>query len=68
MAHRYYEGCPDILRVYIFKDNTPIESVKIQEEEVMNAMWATKEEVLKLVKDGKFEANPYLEEALDFKF
>ena len=68
MAHRYYEGCPDILRVYIFKDNTPIEKVVIQEEEVMNAMWATKEEILKLVADGKFEANPYLEEALNFKF
>jgi isopentenyldiphosphate isomerase len=64
-AHRYYVGCPDILRVYIFKDNTPIEKVKIQEEEVMNAMWATKEEILELVETGKFEGNPYLKEALD---
>ena len=68
MAHRYYEGCPDILRVYIFEDNTSIEKVVIQEEEVMDAMWATKEEVLALVEAGKFEANPYLEEALEFEF
>lgn len=67
-AHRYYVGCPDILRVYIFKDNTAIEDVKIQVEEVMDAMWATKDEILKLVEAGKFEANPYLIEALDFKY
>lgn len=66
-AHRYYEGCPDILRVYLFKDNTPLEKIKIQEEEVMAAMWATKEEILNLIEEGKFEANPYLNEAIDTK-
>lgn len=64
-ATRYYAGCPDILRVYLFKDNTPIGLVKIQEEEVMDAMWADRETILKLYNTGKFEANPYFMEILD---
>ena len=67
-AHRYYEGCPDILRVYIFKDNTPIENIKIQKEEVMNVMWADKSKILELYNQNKFEANPYFNEAIEFKY
>lgn len=67
-VNRYYKGCPDILSVYIFKDNTPIDKVTIQEEEVMDAMWASKEKIIELYKAGKFEANAYFEQALDMKY
>lgn len=66
MERRYYKGCPDLLRVYIFKDNTPLENVKIQVEEVSDAMWADKETIKQMVENGTFMANPFLEKALDF--
>ena len=62
--NRYYKGCPDILRVYLFRDNTPLNKIKIQEDEVMDVMWATKEEILELKKAGKFEANAFFDEVL----
>lgn len=66
-VNRYYVGCPDILRVYLFKDNTPIEKVKIQEEEVMNAMWADKNKLLELYNAKQFEANAYFKEIIEYK-
>lgn len=63
--NRYYKGCPDILRVYLFRDNTPLNKIKIQEDEVMNVMWATKEEILELYKNSKFEANAFFNEVLN---
>lgn len=63
--NRYYKGCPDILRVYLFKDNTPLNKVRIQEDEVMDVMWATKTQILELYKQGKFEANAYFNEVLN---
>ncbi len=62
---RYYKGCPDILDVWVVVDNTPIEKVKIQEEEVMDVKWASTEEILKMYEDGKFEANAYFKEILE---
>lgn len=66
--NRYYAGCPDILRVYLFKDNTPIEKITIQEEEVMDVMWANKNKLLELYNSGKFEANAYFKEIIEFKY
>ena len=62
---RYFKGCPDILRAYLFRNNTPIEKVKIQEEEVMNSMWADKNKLLELNSSGKLLSNEFLKEILD---
>ena len=67
-TNRYYVGCPDILRVYLFKDNTTIDKVIIQEEEVMNVMWADKNKLLELYNAGKFEANAYFKEVIEFTY
>ena len=61
---RYYKGCPDILDVWVIIDNTPIEQVKVQEEEVMDVMWASREKIMELYKDGKFEANAFFEDVI----
>lgn len=62
---RYYVGCPDILDVWIFKSNVNISDVIIQKEEVCDVMWATKEEILQLFIDEKFEANSFFVEAIN---
>lgn len=67
-VNRYYPGCPDILRVYLFRDNTPIEKITIQEEEVMNTMWANKNKLLELYNIGQFEANAYFKEAIELTY
>lgn len=61
---RYYKGCPDILDVWVIVDNTPIEKVKIQEEEVMDVKWATRQEIMDLYNNGKFEANAFFKEVI----
>lgn len=62
---RYYPNCPDILDVWIFNSNVKIDDVCIQEEEVNDVMWASKEQILELYKNGKFEANAYFLEAIN---
>ena len=59
---RYYEGCPDILYVYLFETNEI--KISIQDEEINDYMWASKEEILKLYKDNKFCANAFFLEAI----
>ena len=46
-------------------DNTPIENVKIQEEEVMDVKWATRQEIMDLYNNGKFEANAFFKEVIN---
>ena len=65
--NRYYKGCPDILRVFVFRDNTPIDKITIQEDEVMNVMWASKETIIDLFKQSKFEANAFFEDVLNYE-
>ena len=62
---RYYEHCNDILEVYLFFCDIDIKNVKIQEEEVNAVMWASKEKILDLYNNGKFEANAYFKEVLE---
>ena len=62
---RYYPNCPDILDVWLFKSNVPIENIKIQEEEVNDVMWANKDKIIELYKNGKFEANAYFEDIIN---
>ena len=59
---RYYDGCPDILYVFIFETNKT--NINIQQEEVNDYMWASKEEILNLYKDNKFSANAFFVDAL----
>ncbi len=61
---RHYDGCPDILDVWIFEYDGTIEDITVQEEEVANVMWASVEQIKKLYNEKKFEANAFFEEAL----
>ena len=63
---RYYKNCPDILDVYIFELDNSIENIIIQKDEVNDVKWATKEEIIQLYNDGKFEATGFFKEALEF--
>ena len=62
---RYYKGCPDILDVWIINDNTALENITVQKEEVMNVKWASKQEILDLYNEGKFEANAFFKEVIN---
>lgn len=62
---RYFENCPDILYVYLFESNCDISEIKIQEEEVNDVMWATKDEIIDLYKIKKFEANAFFYDAIN---
>lgn len=66
-SRRYYQNCPDILHVWLFKSNEKIENIKIQEEEVNDVMWATKDQILELYKNNKFEANSFFDRVLGNK-
>ncbi len=65
--NRYYTGCPDILMVYRFTDNSPISNVHVQEEEVMDVMWASVDTIMDLLANKKFEANAFMREAIGIK-
>lgn len=63
---RYFVNCPDIVDVYIFEFDIPIEEVVIQKEEVNDVKWATKEEILELYNDGKIETTKFILDVLNF--
>ena len=42
-----------------------IENVKVQEEEVMDVMWASREKIMELYNEGKFEANAFFKEVIN---
>lgn len=63
---RYYKNCPDILDVYIFGYYVPLEKVTIQKEEVNDVKWATKDEILELYNNGKFETTEFFMDAINF--
>lgn len=65
-TRRFYESCPDILDVWLFKVNVDIKDVVIQEEEVNDVMWASKDTILSLYHDGKFEANAFFNRVLEY--
>lgn len=62
---RYYENCPDILYVYIFECNIPIDKVVVQREEVNDVMWASREEIIELYKKNNFAANAFFYDAIN---
>lgn len=61
---RHYIGCSDILDVWIFNSDIPIEDVVYQKEEVCDVMWASAEKIKELYAEKKFEANAFFEELL----
>ena len=65
-SRRYYDNCPDILEVWLFHQDVSIDDVVIQKDEVNDVMWASKEKVLQLFNDGKFEGNSFFEEVLNY--
>lgn len=65
-TRRYYKNCPDILDVWLFKSNVLIDDVIIQQEEVNDVMWASKEKIIDLFKAGKFEANAFFNRIINY--
>lgn len=63
-TRRFYKNCPDILHVWLFRSNVNIKDVKIQEEEVNDVMWASKDKILQLFKENKFEANSFFDKVV----
>lgn len=45
---------PGFLDVWVFENNTKIDDVVLQEEETIDAKWATAEEILELMEADKF--------------
>ena len=61
---RFYPNCNDIFEVWLFTTKNKSQDIKIQEEEVNNYKWATKEEILELKKNNMFDVNAYFDEIL----
>lgn len=52
---------------YLVEREVDIESLVLQYEEVQNAKWASKDEILQLVRDGKFIDYWFIESLFDMK-
>lgn len=65
-TRRYYKNCPDILSVWLFKSNASLKDVTIQEEEVNDVMWASREKIMELFNQGKFEANALFDKVINY--
>ncbi len=66
-TNRYYEGCPDILDVWLFNYDVSLDKVKIQKEEVNDVKWASRKTIKELYDQKKFEANAYFEDVINKK-
>lgn len=64
-ALRFYPNCNDILEVWVFNTSNKNQNIQIQEEEVNTYKWATKEEIIELKNNGKFDVNAYFDEVLN---
>lgn len=51
---RQYENCPDILDVWLFPCDAPIESVVLQQEETCEARYATPAEISAMLRAGEW--------------
>lgn len=58
---RYFEGCNDILDVWLFESNVSLNDIKLQKEEACDCMWANKEKIKELYNEGEFDANFYFD-------
>ena len=66
-AKRFFEGCNDILDVWLFESNVSLNNIKLQKEEVCDCMWASSEKIKELYNKGEFDANPYFDEIVGEK-
>lgn len=64
---RYFEGCNDILDVWLFEKNASLSDIVKQDEEVCDCMWASKEKIKELYNEGNFDANFYFKEIINRK-
>lgn len=64
-TRRFYKNCPDIFDVWLFKKDIELAEIKVQEEEVNNVMWASKETIMDLFKNKKFEANTFFNKIMN---
>ncbi len=62
---RYYPNCNDILDVWLFESNVKKEDIHIQEEEVVDVMWASRDKLRELFDNKEFEANIYFKEIIN---
>lgn len=51
--------------MWLFKANNKIDEIIIQEEEVCDFMWASKEKIIELYNNKQFEANAFFNEVLN---
>lgn len=63
-TNRHYAGCNDILDVWLFESNVSENELVLQKDEVNSAKWCTKEEILELKKQDKFETNAFFNEII----
>ena len=52
--------------VWLFRQDVDIKDVILQPEETCDAMWASKDEILELIKQNKFIPFPYIDEFFKF--
>lgn len=64
-TRRFYKTCPDILDVWLFKKDIDIKKVTIQEEEVNDVMWASRDKIMELFNEGKFEPNSFFDRIMN---
>ena len=60
------EGGGNLYDIWLFKQEVNIKDVVLQPEETCDAMWASKEKILELIKKGKFIPYPYIDEFFKF--
>lgn len=51
---------------YLLEENVQLHTLTLQDEEVQNVKWASKEEILRMIKAGEFM--PYYESLIQFLF
>lgn len=67
-SRRFYESCPDILHVWLFKIDGKNINFKIQKEEVNDVMWASRDKILQLFDEHKFEPNSFFDKIMNINF
>jgi len=53
-GRRQYDHCPDILDVWLFECDVPVEEVVLQQGETISAKYASPEEIRRMVQAGEF--------------
>lgn len=60
---RQYDGSSDFVDVWLFNENIKLENIKMQPDEVNDAIWASPSEILSMIENGMFvDVFTYLDE------